>query len=301
MRKRIILSMVSLVLTFSLVTQISFIANAAPPVAPVQSTKTFEDDFNGVLSKWIDSDGWSTAFEMLRHNYFGSIPTPPPHAEIEYPLIISPADSADGWFAASFVPLNTDYNFGIASRIENDNYYLFKFVDNKIILSKYEDLKWTDLMSQAYYLDVDVAYELCVNASGSSFDLYVNDELVMQAADNSLSSGVFGIWANVSTATDYAYAGPNSGGGEDVPVTSVIINSGTLVSIPARTKQQFTATVEPDDATDKTITWTSSNPNTLTINEKTGLAESIKPGTVMIIAEASNGVMYAILVRVIAS
>lgn len=58
-------------------------------------------------------------------------------------------------------------------------------------------------------------------------------------------------------------------------------------------KASITAVISPDDASNKTITWTSSDNNIATVNNK-GIVKAIKPGTVTITAELVNGISRSI-------
>ncbi len=55
-----------------------------------------------------------------------------------------------------------------------------------------------------------------------------------------------------------------------VPVSSITINNAPTEALFVNSKGTLTATVLPDDATDKTVTWSSSDPDYVSINETTG-------------------------------
>lgn len=69
-----------------------------------------------------------------------------------------------------------------------------------------------------------------------------------------------------------------------IAVTSVELNK-TSVSLMEGTSETLTATVKPDNATDKTVTWDSSDPAIATVDE-TGKVVAIKEGSAKIIAKA---------------
>ncbi|WP_443741067.1 Ig-like domain-containing protein [Treponema berlinense] len=71
----------------------------------------------------------------------------------------------------------------------------------------------------------------------------------------------------------------------DVAVTEVKITS-TLTDVTAGENITLTAKVLPDNATDKTVTWTSSNPEVATV--KDGVVTGIKEGKVTITAKAGE-------------
>ena len=55
-----------------------------------------------------------------------------------------------------------------------------------------------------------------------------------------------------------------------IPVTSVAINNAPTEALFVNSTGTLTATVLPNDATDKTVTWSSSDPDYVSINETTG-------------------------------
>lgn len=72
-----------------------------------------------------------------------------------------------------------------------------------------------------------------------------------------------------------------------IPVESITLNSVSQ-SIAKGSTFQLTATVAPSNATDKTLTWTSSNPLVATVTSA-GLITGLKTGTSDIKATSSNG------------
>ena len=73
----------------------------------------------------------------------------------------------------------------------------------------------------------------------------------------------------------------------DVAVTGVEINK-TTATIPYGGTETLTATVAPDGATDKTVTWSSSDTTVATVDEN-GVVTAVALGTATITATASNG------------
>ena len=74
----------------------------------------------------------------------------------------------------------------------------------------------------------------------------------------------------------------------ETAVESVTINQ-TTVKLKATQTLQLTAIVAPETATDKTVTWTSSDKTVASVNES-GLVTALKVGTTVITATASSGV-----------
>lgn len=78
-----------------------------------------------------------------------------------------------------------------------------------------------------------------------------------------------------------------TGGGTTVPVTGVSV-SPTSASIAAGGTSQLTATVSPTNATDKSVTWTSSNTAVATVNAS-GLVTGVTAGSATITVRTNNG------------
>ena len=72
-----------------------------------------------------------------------------------------------------------------------------------------------------------------------------------------------------------------------VPVTSITLNETNLNKKVSDAAVTLTATVAPDDATDKTVTWESSNTSVATVAD--GVVTFVGGGTATITATATNG------------
>ena len=77
-----------------------------------------------------------------------------------------------------------------------------------------------------------------------------------------------------------------------IPVSSVAINNAPTEALFVNSTGTLTATVLPNDATDKTVTWSSSDPDYVSINETTGeytIMGKKGYGLATITATATNG------------
>ena len=72
-----------------------------------------------------------------------------------------------------------------------------------------------------------------------------------------------------------------------VPAASIALNK-TETAIAVEAQEQLTVTVLPEDATDKTVTWTSSDPSVATVDEN-GLVTAVGNGTATITATTNDG------------
>lgn len=77
-------------------------------------------------------------------------------------------------------------------------------------------------------------------------------------------------------------------GDKTVPVTSVTITEGATYSLAVDGTHTFRATVAPDNATDKTVSWSSSPATTLSIDARTGTATGLAAGTATVTATAGG-------------
>ena len=72
------------------------------------------------------------------------------------------------------------------------------------------------------------------------------------------------------------------------PVTSVTLSPTTLTLTPGGSTATLTATVSPDNAANKTVTWTTSAPSVATVNSS-GVVTPVAVGTATITATSDNG------------
>ena len=84
---------------------------------------------------------------------------------------------------------------------------------------------------------------------------------------------------------------------DDVAVSGISLNK-TSTSIEKGNTETLTATISPAEATDKSVTWTSSNPDVATVDA--GVVTAVAAGEAIITAEASNGLTATCTVTVTA-
>jgi uncharacterized protein YjdB len=129
------------------------------------------------------------------------------------------------------------------------------------------------------------------------------DEVIWKSSDESLATvDENGLVTGVGSGKVYIYAIATDVWGRStifakVAVESIELNQ-TSMYLPIGDTFQFEATILPENATDKKLTWISSDESLATVNSKgkvTGKAE----GSVMIIARSNNGVEAVCNVEVI--
>lgn len=100
-----------------------------------------------------------------------------------------------------------------------------------------------------------------------------------------------GTLANITVATTAFYSNHPAlvypGAGEHVPATGVTVTPST-VTLNVNNTTHLTATVSPANATDKSVTWSSSNPAVATVNTS-GTVTGISEGTASITANTVDG------------
>jgi uncharacterized protein YjdB len=74
---------------------------------------------------------------------------------------------------------------------------------------------------------------------------------------------------------------------DTIPVTDIKLNK--ITTIVKGETITLKATVSPDDATDKTVTWKSDNTKVATVDEQTGKVTAVSTGTVTITCTATDG------------
>jgi uncharacterized protein YjdB len=103
-----------------------------------------------------------------------------------------------------------------------------------------------------------------------------------------------GIIAAVVIASSALFFGCDNGGGGDstVKVTGVVISGQGVAqdkaTIAIGGTLQLTAKVSPDNATDKTVAWSSSAPNVASVDDKTGVVTGKVAGDAIITATAGS-------------
>ncbi|MBD5543631.1 MAG: leucine-rich repeat protein [Lachnospiraceae bacterium] len=89
------------------------------------------------------------------------------------------------------------------------------------------------------------------------------------------------------------------GGSESIPATGITLDRNSA-SLDIGGTVTFTATISPSNATNKRVTWSSSNKTVATVNSK-GMVTAVNEGTAIITAKTSNGLTATANITVAAS
>ena len=81
---------------------------------------------------------------------------------------------------------------------------------------------------------------------------------------------------------------PDDPGTTTVPVTGVTI-SDDQKELEVGDSYTFTASISPSNATNKSVTWTTSNPSVVTVNRTTGEVTAVGPGTATVTVTTADG------------
>jgi uncharacterized protein YjdB/endoglucanase Acf2 len=131
------------------------------------------------------------------------------------------------------------------------------------------------------------------NATNKNVTWTTSNSAVATVSTSGLVTAVAGGTATITVTTQDGLKTATSAitVSSNVAVTGVAV-SPTSSSIPAGSTQQLTATVAPSNATNKNVTWTSSNTAVATVNA-TGLVSAVAVGTSTITVTTQDGAKTA--------
>ena len=95
-----------------------------------------------------------------------------------------------------------------------------------------------------------------------------------------LAAGIFVLSLSLGACSD------DDGDDDYVAVTSITLSESSITLVAGGEAATLTATVMPDNATDKTVTWTSSDTNVATVED--GVVTPVAEGTATITASAGG-------------
>lgn len=164
-------------------------------------------------------------------------------------------------------------------------------IDCRIILGKAdnEDHAWNIVKLGSYYYNIDVTWD--ENLNSYKYYLKNNADFSDHKPDTSESKSPY---FNDYTISPTSWSGSTA----SVAVTSVSLNKSSL-SLKVGNSETLTATISPSNATNKAITWSSSNTAVATVNN--GKVTGVKAGSAKITATSNNGKSSSCTVTVTAN
>ncbi|MDX2189392.1 MAG: Ig-like domain-containing protein, partial [Bacteroidota bacterium] len=180
-------------------------------------------------------------------------------------------------------------NFDLSPRTQNDN-FAFRFTGNISIATAgaYTFFTTSDDGSKLYIDGTQV-----VNNDGLHGMVEASGNITLTAGSHTIEATIFEAGGGEGLEVRYQGPGiakqlvPNSLFSTSIAVTGVSVSPAT-VSVMIGKTTQLTSTVAPADATNKNVTWTSSNNSIATVNAS-GLVSGVAEGTATITATTANG------------
>lgn len=132
-----------------------------------------------------------------------------------------------------------------------------------------------------------------------------NQKLTWTSSDNSIATVSYGTVTTKKAGTVTITATSSNGKSasstiviseREATVTKISL-SKTFTTLYIGQEEKITATLTPSNVTDKTVTWTSANPQIATVSSD-GTIKGVSVGTVEILAKSSNGKEASMKVRV---
>lgn len=169
-----------------------------------------------------------------------------------------------------------DENYYYVSLNENNDGYtkgIFKVVSGSA----------TQLADITVTVEDDTDYDIEIERSGSSIVARVDNSQVASATDSTFTSGQVG-FGTYNDAAQFDDLVVDDG---TVAVSGVSVSPSSL-SLTVSETSDLTETVSPGNATDQSVTWSSSNTSVATVNAS-GLVTAVGAGSAVITAETNDG------------
>lgn len=267
MKKHFLIKVMVLVLFLSM--GIGKFVQAADEVSLVEGTYTVGNEIQAGLNTFSQSEGTSTIIIQRGTSYLA-------YETLENGLFYSNHFTAS-LKAGDVVDIYLDYNAAPVTVKPLSK------VDVKYISSGYYEIG-TDIPAGTYAIDLDnleddydTAYvEILDNQNQPKeyYYLYSKDESIKIKLSNGEKLYISNIRGTLSLK-------------EIILIPQSITLSKTSLSLMLNRTAQITATISPSSATNKSVTWTSSNPDIATIDSK-GNIKALKVGTTTITATANG-------------
>jgi uncharacterized protein YjdB len=199
------------------------------------------------------------------------------------------------------IPATTATQYGINIRVspdrqENTKIY-YDAVNHKVVLDKSQSTNSTAdeekvLISQDYNetaFGKPVTFHIYMD--NSIVDVFINEKAAFSFRIYPTRADSRGIELYANGSTTFTTVSTWTTSTSVVPVTGVSLNKSST-SIAVGSTEVLTATVLPDNATNKNVTWTSSNTAKVTVSS-TGVVTAVATGSATITATTSDGAFTA--------
>ncbi len=167
--------------------------------------------------------------------------------------------------------------------------------------------KLRNVFNQNYYLKVGSNGSLTVSNSASASLFSCNETKLKYNGiyyyDNGATYYFHKVANNLVSGNGLDYEAGAQPQPTTIPVTGIALNRTSLSMVEGGDVRSLSATVEPEDATDNTVMWSSSNLNVATVDYSgsTVTVTSVGTGTATITATASNGMTATCSVEVLSA
>jgi hypothetical protein len=168
-----------------------------PPVVPVIGPQLlFSDDFSNASSQgWWQGSDEVGEWEITNGRYYGHVDDEDSYYYVYNTTVDSLADfrveATTGQQGTA-----TDHSWGIILRAQDERFYAFEIsADGYVLISVYTPSDWEDLYGWEASNAIRPAGQtntIRVEARGTTFAMYVNDQYITQITDATLSSGSVG-------------------------------------------------------------------------------------------------------------
>jgi uncharacterized protein YjdB len=181
-------------------------------------------------------------------------------------------------------PTSTNYDLGL------DNVRIYGMVENVVSV---ESISVNFISSSIIVGSTTTATATVLPENASNKTVSWSSSDITVATVNSSSGVVTGVAAGTANIIATAQDGSNITGQAAITVSNQPV-TGIVVSLPSPTlavgsNTTATATISPENATNKTIAWSSLQTNIATINSSTGVITGVALGTATIRATAQDG------------
>ncbi|MCD9025552.1 discoidin domain-containing protein [Cohnella silvisoli] len=260
---------------------VSPIRNPITPPSSFPPGALLTDDFNDGLSKWENTSHATTGNGQL--------------ALTDNETMRSAAGSDWTNYSYELDASITSGYMGLSFRAQDDNnYYMWQFSNGtlgflKKVAGNWQSIKPFIFLPSVAVMTPGTMSHIKIEADGSKITTYVNGVLVDRLEDNTFSSGKVGfrLYSTDAALFDNVVVQEITALAPEVGATGVKINKSSLTLKLGGLTKLLTATIEPLNATNRHVTWSSSDTSVATVTD--GVVTPVGAGTATITVTAASG------------